>query len=299
MENSLSKWLGFIRTGATAQPLEMEQQHKHHQQKHHHRIGHKHGEGSAIDYYAYASKIRPWNPTFKVFLSSMTLLLCIGFNNPFVSVAVIIAMAYLTVIKGGLRLAAYISVLMIPITFIILGTIAIGLDFSSLPLGQYNLFLGFGYLFTSVEKLQEMAFLMLKVFGAISAMLMMTLSTPSSEIIGVLRKAHVPKLIIELMNLIYRYIFILLDVFNNMRNSADSRQGYCDFKTSCYTFGSVASNMLVVSLKKANAYYTAMEARGYDGDLVFLEEEKKLQVSHLMIGAGFLIFLVLLGILTS
>lgn len=293
MEKSLDKWIGVVKTGEKPEHETM-----HHQKRHHHQIGHKHGEGSAIDFYAYASKIRQWNPTFKVIFSFTTLLLCIGLNNPFVSLAVIASMAYLTVLKGGLPLGAYISVLMIPITFILLGTIAIGVDFSSQPIGQFNLFLGFGYLFTSVAKLQEMAFLMLKVFGAISAMIMMTLSTPSSEIIGVLRKAHVPKLIIELMNLIYRYIFILLDVFNNMRNSADSRQGYSDFKTACYTFGSVASNMLVVSLKKANAYYTAMEARGYDGDLFFLEEEKKLQVSHLIIGAAFLIFLILLGIFT-
>lgn len=288
MENSLGKSINVIKTSEKAE----------HQEKHHHKIGHKHGEGSVIDFYAYASKIRHWNPSFKVAFSFTTLLLCIGLNNPFVSIAVILGMAFLTMVKGGLPLSAYLSVLMIPLTFILLGTIAIGVDFSSQPIGQFNCFLGFGYLFTSVDKLQEMAFLMLKVFGAISAMIMMTLSTPSAEIIGVLRKAHVPKLIIELLNLIYRYIFILLDVFNNMRNSADSRQGYCDFKTSCYTFGSVASNMLVVSLKKANAYYTAMEARGYEGELVFLEDEKKLQPRQLIIAAAFLIFLILLAIIT-
>lgn len=273
--------------------------HPHKREKHHrHRIGHKHGEGSAIDYYAYVSKIRAWNPAFKVGFALMTLVLCVALNNPFVSAAVILTMAYLTVVKGGIPLPAYLSVLLIPLTFIILGTIAIGIDFSSQPQGDYYLDLGLGYLFTSTDKLQEMALLVLKVFGAVSAMMMMTLSTPSSEIIGVLKKAHVPRLFIELMNLIYRYIFILLDVFNNMKNSADARQGYCDFKTSCYTFGNVASNLLVVSLKKANAYYTAMEARGYDGELNFLEVDKKIQVSHVIFGASFILLLVLLWMLT-
>lgn len=292
MENSSAKRLGFVRTNEKSD-------NSHHHYKHHHQIGHKHGEGSAIDYYAYASKIRGWNPSFKVAFSVLTLLLCIVLNNPLVSLAVIVSMAYLTVVKGGLPLGAYLSVLMIPLTFIILGTVAIGIDFSSQPIGQFNLYLGFGYLYTSIAKLKEMVFLMMKVFGAISAMIMMTLSTPSSEIIGVLRKAHVPKLIIELMNLIYRYIFILLDVFNNMRNSADSRQGYCDFKTSCKTFGNVASNMLVLSLKKANAYYTAMEARGYEGDLVFLEDEKPFQISQVIYAVGFMLFLLLLWYVTK
>ncbi|OFV69305.1 cobalt ECF transporter T component CbiQ [Acetobacterium wieringae] len=292
MENSSAKRLDFVRTNEKSD-------NSHHHYKHHHQIGHKHGEGSAIDYYAYASKIRGWNPSFKVAFSVLTLLLCIVLNNPLVSLAVIVSMAYLTVVKGGLPLGAYLSVLMIPLTFIILGTVAIGIDFSRQPIGQFNLYLGFGYLYTSIAKLKEMVFLMMKVFGAISAMIMMTLSTPSSEIIGVLRKAHVPKLIIELMNLIYRYIFILLDVFNNMRNSADSRQGYCDFKTSCQTFGNVASNMLVLSLKKANAYYTAMEARGYEGDLVFLEDEKPFQISQVIYAVGFMLFLLLLWYVTK
>lgn len=266
--------------------------------RHHHRIRHKHGQGSAIDFYAYASKIRHWNPSFKVALSVLTLILCIGLNSPYVSIAVIVSMAYITVVKGGLPLHEYFSVLMIPIVFILLGTFTIGIDFSSQPIGQYNLNLGFCYVFTSAAKLKEMIFLILKVFGAISAMQMMTLSTPSSEIISVLRKAHVPKLIIELMNLIYRYIFILLDVYAKMKNSADSRQGSCDFKTSCYTFGSVASNMLVVSLKKANAYYNAMEARCYDGELLFLEEDKKVNKIQIIIAALFIVFLISLWIFT-
>ncbi|MBX4258303.1 cobalt ECF transporter T component CbiQ [Clostridium estertheticum] len=258
---------------------------------HHHRIGHKHGEGFSIDFYAYISQIRHWNSTFKVSLSVLILILCIVLDNPYVSVVVIIAMAYLTIVKGGLPVFEYLSILAIPIIFILLGTVTIAIDFSKQPIGQYNLYLGFCYVFTSQAKIREVLFLILKVFAAISSLQMMTLSTPSSEIIYVLRKAHVPKLIVELMNLIYRYIFILLDTYTKMKNSAESRQGYCDFKTSCYTFGSIASNMLVVSLKKANTYYDAMEARCYDGDLLFLEEDKKVETIQITYAVVFVVFL--------
>ncbi|WP_369811900.1 cobalt ECF transporter T component CbiQ [Clostridium sp. CM028] len=261
---------------------------------HHHGTGHKHGEGFSIDFYAYTSKIRHWNATFKVSLSVLILILCIVLENPYVSVVVIIAMAYLTIVKGELPVNEYLSIMAIPIIFILLGTFTIAIDFSKQPMGQYNLYLGFCYVFTSQAKLKEVAFLILKVFAAISALQMMTLSTPSSEIIYVLRKAHVPKLIVELMNLIYRYIFILMDVYTKMKNSAESRQGYCDFKTSCYTFGSIASNMLVISLKKANDYYDAMEARCYDGDLIFLEEDKKVETIQIASAVVFIIFLILI-----
>jgi len=258
----------------------------------HHKIGHKHGEGSSIDFYAYNSEIRHWNPTFKVSLSVLILIICITLNNPYVSVAVILAMAYLTVIKGGLPIHSYLSILIIPIAFILLSTITIGVDFSTQPIGQYNLDLGFCYVFTSQEKLKMMFSLILKIFAAISAMEMMALSTPSSEIISVIRKVRVPKLIIELMNITYRYIFILMDVNINIRNSADSRLGFCDLKTSWFTFGNVASNMLIISIKKANSYYNAMEARCYDGDFMLLEEVKNVKAVQVVLAAIFLFFLI-------
>jgi cobalt/nickel transport system permease protein len=233
-----------------------------------------------------------------VLLSVSTLVLCIALNNPYVSTAVILGMTYITVIKGGLSPGAYLSVLTIPITFIILGTIAIGIDFSMQPMGQYHMDLGLFYVFTTRERLETMFFLILKVFAAISAMEMMTLSTPSSEIIGVLRSARVPKLIIELMNITYRYIFILIDVYVNLRNSADSRLGFRDLRTSWSTFGRIASNMLVVSMRKANAYYNAMEARCYDGDFLVLEEPKAVKASQVIPATAFVIFLIALWGLT-
>ena len=141
--------------------------------------------------------------------------------------------------------------------------------------------------------------LVLKALGAVSALYMMTLTTPLSEIIAVLRKAHVPKLIIELMNMIYRYIFIMIDTHSRMKNSAESRLGYCDFKTSCYSFRQVASNLLVVSLKRGNNYYNALEARCYNGDLQFLEEEKQVKAGQVVMAVIFIIILLLIWFFTK
>jgi cobalt/nickel transport system permease protein len=227
------------------------------------------------------------------------MILCIALNNPYVSSVVIIAMAYITIEKGKLPIREYLSILMIPMIFILLSIFTIIINFSKQPIGLYNLNLGFCYVFTTESMLKEGLFLLLKIFSAISALQMMSLSTPSSEIIYVLRKVGIPKLFVELMNLIYRYIFILTDVFIKMKNSAESRLGYCDFKTSCYTFGNSASNMLVVSLKKANTYYDAMEARGYDGDLIFLQEDKKLDMLLIIEAIAFIFFLLLIWSFTT
>lgn len=252
---------------------------KHDKQHRHSSFGHKHdGSVFSIDFYAYASRLRSWSPRYKALFSMICLLCCIVCNNVYVSCAVILLMAYITVVMGGLPFKRYLSLMTIPLAFLFFGCIAVAISFAGTPVGEYNLHLGFFYVYTSKESLRETWGLITKALGAVSAMYMLTLSTPASEIIAVLRGIHMPKLLIELMNMIYRYIFLLMDTQCRMKNAAISRLGYCDFRTSCLSFGRVASNLLVVSLKKGNAYYHALESRCYDGELLFLEEEKTVSV---------------------
>lgn len=252
--------------------LKRRQYAKHHS---HNSFGHKHdGSVFSIDFYAYASGIRCWSPRFKAAFSMACLLCCIICDNVYVSCAVILLMSYITVIMGGLPFRRYLSLLTIPAVFLFFGSVAIAVGFAGSPVGEYNLHLVFFYVYTSWESLWETFQLIVKAFGAVSAMYMLTLSTPASEIIAVLRGIHIPRLFVELMNMIYRYIFLLMDTQCRMKNAAVSRLGYCDFKTSFLSFGKVAGNLLVVSLKKGNAYYHALESRCYDGELLFLEEEK-------------------------
>ena len=266
---------------------------KHH---HHHRsVGHKHG-GSilSVDYYAYASHMRSWNATFKIIFSMLCLLLCLILNNIYVSIAVILIMGYMTVVIGGLELDHYISMLLIPLVFLLFGSAAIAVGFSWNSVGQYNLnVFGWFYIYCSQASLWKASGLIFKALGAVSALYMMTLTTPLSELIVVLRKAHIPKVIIELMNMIYRYIFIMLDTHSRMKNSAEARLGYVDFKTSCYSFGQVASNLLIVSLKRGTDYYNALESRCYNGDLQFLEEEKPIRKTQVA-GAAVVVALLIL-----
>lgn len=258
-----------------------EKDHDHH---HRHKFKHDHNSGVfSIDYYAYISAIRDWNPVFKVSFSLAVLIATIAMNSIYVSLFVIIVMGFLTVKRGRIPFHQYYSTLTIPIVFVIVGSLTIALSFAKQPLGQYNLNLGWFYIYTSDADLLRMANLMAKAMGAVSALFMMTLSTPSGEIISVMRKAHIPKLFVELMNMVYRYIFVIMETNRKMHDSAESRLGYVDYKTSVKSFSGTASNLLVVSLKKANAYYDALVARGYDGDLRFLEKEKKMDREQIVL----------------
>ncbi|MDR0924100.1 MAG: cobalt ECF transporter T component CbiQ [Hungatella sp.] len=245
-----------------------------------------------IDYYAYASSMRDWNPQFKAVTAVASLLFCIGANDRKVSVLVLLTMAAVTILAGGIPWKNYLGLLKIPLAFLFLGTAAIVIDLSPVPHGRVLASVHGVYLYLT-EGGPELALgLILKALAALSAMYMLVLSTPASEIICVFRRLHVPKIILELMNMIYRFIFVMMDTQCYMKQAAESRLGYCDFKTSCRSFGNTAGNLFVVSLKKANIYYDALTARCYDGELLFLEEEKKVKGWQLWTAAGYFLILV-------
>ena len=267
---------------------------------HHFHFGHSHGGSTlGIDAFAYNSKMRSWNAGYKVLLAMASLILCIAFNNIYVSLATILTMGYLVVVVGGLEFDHYISMMTIPIVFMVVGAITIAIGYSLTPKGQYNIHVfNLFYIYWSNESVRQAAVLILKALGAVSALYMMTLTTPLTELVSVLRRVHMPKLIVELMNMIYRYIFIMLETYTRLKNSAESRLGYCDFKTSCYSFGQIASNLFVVTLKKGTAYYNALEARCYDGDLIFLEDIKPVKSWQIVFGIGFIAALIAIWLLT-
>lgn len=250
----------------------------------------------SVDLLAYNSHIGHWNPGFKVGFALILLLFCVVSGALDLCLAVILTTGYITVVLGGVHFSDYLRFLRVPVAFLILGSIAILLNFSGAPAGLWSLNCHFFYIYISETSLTTTLILWGKAFGAVSAMYMMSLSTPSTEIFSVLRCLRLPRLFIELMNMIYRYIFILMDTQMRMKNAAQSRLGYRDFKTSVGTFGQSMGNLLVVSMKKAGSYYDAMEARCYDGDLVFLEAEKPLVLKQLILAGLFICILILLWI---
>ncbi|WP_124065745.1 cobalt ECF transporter T component CbiQ [Clostridium sp. E02] len=245
-----------------------------------------------IDYYAYTSKLRKINPQLKAAVAAASLLFCIGVNSILISVVIFLAMGAVTTLAGGLPLRRYVVFLRIPLAFLVLGTFAIAIDISAHPQGQILFPILKSFVYLPQGGAQLALGLILKAMAAVSAMYMLVLSTPAGEVIGVLRRLHVPKIFVELMNLVYRFIFVILNTQRTMKQAAASRMGYCDFKTSCQSFGRIAGNLFLVSLKKSNTYYDALEARCYEGELLFLEEEKP--VKSKQVGAVVCYFTLLL-----
>lgn len=226
-----------------------------------------------IDYYAYRSGLRQWNAGVKAVLAVGSLLLILGFDNMWAALAGLCMTSGITLLLGKTPWKVYGRLLLLPFAFLIFGCVAIAVEFAGSPAGEWNLNAGFFWICMSGEGLRQAGYVFLKSMAGMSALFMLSLSTPAAELIGVLQKCRLPGVLIELMHLIYRYLFILLDVALQLDTASKARLGDRSFVQSCRSFAMIAGNVFLISLKKGNQYYDALLARGYEGRLAFWTEE--------------------------
>ena len=213
-----------------------------------------------IDSMAYASRFRPVHPGKKVVVTVSLLILAVTLQNITVGLMLAVGMGALSVWGGGTPLGLYVRLLKIPLLFIGLSLIAIVVNVvpgteAGMPIA----------LSISAEGLYRGAELAASAFGAVSCLYFLALSTPLTDIFYVLEKIKCPFLIIELMLLIYRFIFLLWSVARELGKAADSRLGNRNFKTAVRTSGQVFATLFIRALRRSSAIYDAMESRGYDG----------------------------------
>lgn len=250
-----------------------------------------------IDKLSYLSKLRYTNPAEKFFYSLLTLIFCIVSRSITIGLLVLVVNFILTVKFGGISYKRYLKLMFIPMSFLILSTLAIFLNISKKPLDLYSLPIGSFYLTGSREGFSRAVSLVITALASVSSLYFLSLNTTMTDLFSVMRKFKVPGLFIELMLLIYRYIFVLLDTAHSISVSQDSRLGNKDYKTSLKSFSQMVSALFVRSVKRSRYLFDAMEARGYDGEIKVLEEHRpinKRTVFKIVIFEMFLLILTLL-----
>ena len=228
-----------------------------------------------IDKLCYTSKLRYENAGEKFAFAVITLCICVMSRSAAVA-------GILTVWKGGIPLFHYIRYMMIPLAFLILSTLAIIFHLSRTPMDLFAIPVGNWYITSSIATLQYALQLILTALASVSCLYFLSLSTPIPSILEVLRKIHCPRILIELMMLIYRFIFVLMNTASAIITSQNSRLGNRTYKTSLKSFSSMASVLLLRSFKRANALYDAMESRCYDGTLHVLSESAPPKLQHIV-----------------
>lgn len=246
-----------------------------------------------IDKLSYYSKLRYVNATEKFLFSVLTLIACISSRSITIAFLVLTVTGILTVSKGGIPLSRYLKLMTVPIVFLILGTLAIIVNVSKTPLDAFAFPIGSYYITGSAQGIFRGTQLIFTALASVSCLYFLSLNTPVTDILHVLRKLHVPALILELMLLIYRYIFVIMHLASDITVSQNSRLGNIRLSTARKSFAAMASSVFILSIRRSGELYDALEARCYDGTLRVLSEDYPVRVSEILCIAIFEILLYL------
>ena len=262
---------------------------------------HTNNQFLTIDVLAYSSRLRKVNPSLKFWTVLILMVICISAKSPAAGIFLTVIMAVLVVFIGGLELHDYVNILALPVLFLMTSGLVLLFEITAYKNGVISIPLfGYGYWLCVSEITQARAALVLsRALGAVSCLYLLSLTTPMADLIGVLRRSKCPNVMIELMYLIYRYIFILLSMHHTMKNAAKSRLGYIDYRTSIRTTGKLYSNLLSRSYRQANNNFDAMESRCYDTEIRFLENRGEITVIHISVAVCITVCALCLSLLFS
>jgi cobalt/nickel transport system permease protein len=251
-----------------------------------------------IDHLCYQSRLRYTNASEKFAFAILTLIFCVVSRSIAIAALVLLVMGILTVKKGGIPLSRYISLMKIPVIFLLLSTLAILVNFTDTPLDAFAIPVGSYYVTGSYAGLYRGIQMILTALAGVSCLYFLSLSTPVTDILEVLRKLHTPQLMLELMLLIYRYIFVMLELTSAITTSQYARLGNRNIRTALSSFSAMIGSVFVLSIKRSNVLYDAMESRCYDGTIQVLPEYYPAKRSEILWIAAFEMLLFVITIVS-
>lgn len=228
-----------------------------------------------IDYYAYNNKLSTVHPGEKFIFFALTVAICLAMTSPATSAAVLMVTAAAVIVLAGVPWQLYLKLMLIPASFLVAGVITVAITFTrtnhdfiwAVQVGAYHAGLTAGGLETAGE-------LLLRSLGAVSCLYFLALTTPITDTVSILRGLRVPTLVIELMVLIYRFIFTMLETAGRIYTAQSSRLGYRNLRTSYVSLSTLVLSLFVKSYRQSQAVYDALLARCYDGRLNFVEAKR-------------------------
>ncbi len=176
-----------------------------------------------------------------------------------------------------------------------------GEPLASLTLGGWNLIV-------TQPGLERFASIALKSWISVQAAILLSVSTPFPDLLMAMRSVGVPRLIVAVIGLMWRYLFVLADEALRLIRARAARSGDTGNpelrKGGSLTWrarvaGGMAGNLFLRAFERSDRIYMAMLSRGYDGEvrLLPLPRIPTLQWVILGMGLGILVFLLAIAFL--
>lgn len=140
--------------------------------------------------------------------------------------------------------------------------------------------------------LQSASFLLLRAETSATLLLLLILCTPWSRLLRALRFFRIPASVLIMLEMTYRYMFLLLKTSQDMIESRRARTvGLLDAPTQRRLAASMAGVLLDKTLQLSSDVHLAMQARGFRGEVRLMDDLRMktsdwLQLASLLVIAG-------------
>lgn len=153
----------------------------------------------------------------------------------------------------------------------------------------------------SLEGAERVLSIAFKSWISMQVAIVLAATTSFPQLLAAMRALHVPKLLVAIFGLMWRYMFVMADETLRLLRARAARSGASrdtKYKTGgsiawrARVTGGMAGNLLLRSFERGDRIYAAMAARGYDGEVRTFPLPALTARHWVMVGAG-----VMLGVL--
>ena len=242
--------------------------------------------------------IKNINPNIKAVFALSVILLCIIFKEPLGCIFAVSVMWVLIIKNCRLSRDLICHIVLWPVLFIALSTFMLSFDITDYSGEIFSVKIIKGYFLTvnsmGIEKAIRLFF---TSAASLSSMYFLSFTTPVNDIVYVLKTIKCPKEITELFMLIYRFIFIVLNMAHSITTAQNCRMAQRPFKTRINAMALMLSGVFVLSSNKSLFMYNAMLSRCYSGDINFLNEKYDNNRKHVLFAVVVVLVIVLISTL--
>jgi cobalt/nickel transport system permease protein len=142
--------------------------------------------------------------------------------------------------------------------------------------------------------------IVIKSWLSLMAAILLSSTTRFEELLTAFRQLGLPKLLVAILSLMWRYLSLMVDEARSLARARDSRSaGQANKGTLVWragVTGKMVGNLLLRSLERSERVYAAMSARGYSGDPLVQTSRSLSKRDYGLLAVGILVCLVILAI---
>ena len=150
--------------------------------------------------------------------------------------------------------------------FLILSIFTIVISISKVDVFLWSIEVFDYYIGVAESSIDQVTLLTTRVTASIASTFFLALTTSLNHIIKVLKKLLIPSFVIELMVLIYRFIFVFLEEAQEIYHGQEMKFGYSNMKNSYNSLSLLIRSLFTRLFLRYKDMVVVLECKLYNGE---------------------------------